>query len=53
VTLIILCGRKTADIPFGQKMENQRKDTSPLCETTCPGSLHTRLRGAPKGPVIL
>src|SRR5438876_8976833 len=30
--------------PTWAKSEKQRKDKSPLCETTCPGSLHTRLR---------
>src|SRR5216683_5085618 len=40
-------------IPFGQKTEKRRMDTSPLCETTCPGSLRTPLRGARKGPVVL
>jgi len=50
--ILIICGsdQAGADIPFGQKTEKRKTDTSPRRETTCPGSLHTRLRGPEKSP---
>jgi len=48
--ILFICGSDLvgADIPFGQKTEKRRKDTSPMCETTCPRSLHTHGCGGPK-----
>jgi len=53
--ILFICGsdQVEADIPVGQKTEKLKKGKSTLCETTCPGSPRTPLRGAQKGSRIL